>query len=128
MHEWLIQIIIIYLQLIKCCLSFLIKDDLEYVHGWVTCAGASGPDASSRVSSMFSLCFCKESLARKRRTGLQSDQGLWPSTLNLCCIDTSLQTVPWREHIIRNSERQRYVMWVRFYCLATSAPWVVQFT
>lgn len=46
-----------YLQLVKCCLSFLIKDDLENVHGWVTCAGASGPDMTSHVSSMFNLCF-----------------------------------------------------------------------
>lgn len=66
----------IYLQLVKCCLSFLIKDDLENVHGGVACAGASGPDMTSRVSSMFILCFLQgeEELARKKLNGLQSNQ------------------------------------------------------
>lgn len=67
---------ILYLLLVKCCLSFLTKDDLENVHGWVACAEASGPGLTSRVSSMFNLRFLRgeEKLPRKKLNGLQSNQ------------------------------------------------------
>lgn len=75
---------ILYLLLVKCCLSFLTKDDLENVHCWVACAETSGPDLTSRLSSMFNSFF-----ARRRETGKKEMK--WPSN-QIRCKDKSVQS------------------------------------